>query len=101
MTEQERRRDEERYRTMDVCRRGILDSVDEAIAAEAAEGLELPHVVYVFDHLLGIASAIGPFPNPIAASEFAEQYLDDVAAGGNDRGILRVEVIPLEGISDR
>ena len=74
----------------------VLDMVDRAIAHEAVCALDLPHVVHIYDHLLGIPTVLGPFPDPVTASAFAERYLSEVTATGDDPTMLRADVLPLE-----
>ncbi|MFZ1489026.1 MAG: hypothetical protein WAS51_03740 [Ilumatobacteraceae bacterium] len=70
--------------------------VDRAIAHEEVRALDLPHVVHVYDHQLRVPTVLGPFPDPVTASAFAERYLSEVTACGDDRAMLRADVIPLE-----
>ena len=74
----------------------VLDMVDRAIAHAAVGALDLPHVVHIYDHLLRIPTVLGPFPDPVTASAFADRYLNEVNACGDDRAMLRADVIPLE-----
>ena len=73
----------------------VLDLVAAAMARAAASDLELPHIVHVYDRLLGVPCAIGPFPDPVTASIFADQYLRELIGEGDDAGV-RVNVIALE-----
>jgi len=54
----------------------------------------MPHVVHLVDRATGLASAFGPFGDPLAASMFADLFVSDlvdvVPAG------FVVTVVPLE-----
>lgn len=74
----------------------VLSAVDDAIARSAAELLNVPHVVHVFDRVLGTPCAFGPFRSPVAASAFAEQFCRDVLGIDGDARSLRVDVVALQ-----
>ncbi len=76
----------------------VMGEVDDVVAADAAVTLEWPHVVSVFDRLLGLPTVLGPFPDPVSASVFAERYAYEVTGNG-DRESLRVDVVPLEHVA--
>lgn len=66
-----------------------------ATAAEEAQRLDLEHVVHVYDPLLGLQTVFGPFPGPVEASLFAEQFVIEAAcAPGAPQ--LGMTVIPLD-----
>lgn len=44
-----------------------------AIAAESADALELPQVVWMSDPVTGEESAVGPFDDVVAAARFIEE----------------------------
>lgn len=69
---------------------------EAAIAADAVDRLDLPHVVYVFDRLLHEPTVIGPFADPISASRYAERYRGEVLPPGTDPAVLEICVIPME-----
>lgn len=79
------------------CTSDVMGEVDDVVAAESAETLAWPHVVSVFDRLLGLPTVLGPFPDPVSASVFAERYAYEVT-GNSDRESLRVDVVPLEHV---
>ncbi|HEY4332728.1 MAG TPA: hypothetical protein VGM78_09165 [Ilumatobacteraceae bacterium] len=74
----------------------IIDAIEKGARAAAIRELDLPHVVHVYDTLLGTPTVIGSFPDPITASEFADDYLDAIAANNQDRDTFVVTVIPIE-----
>ena len=76
--------------------RDVIDKVDAALAKDCVFALDLPHIVHVYDHVLGVATAVGPFHDPVTASAFAERYLAEAVQQGDDRATLRVDVLPLE-----
>lgn len=72
----------------------VSDRVDAVVAADGARRLSMPHVVHLVDRATGLASAFGPFGDPLAASMFADLFVSDlvdvVPAG------FVVTVVPLE-----
>ncbi len=66
-------------------------------ATDAASDLDLPHVVHVYDRVLGLPTVLGPFPDPVSAAAFAERYARE-ACGSDDVASLRTDVIPLEPV---
>lgn len=79
------------------CTSDVMGGVDDVAVADEAETLEWPHVVLVFDRVLGLPTVLGPFPDPVSASVFAERYAYEVT-GNSDRGSLRIDVVPLEHV---
>lgn len=78
----------------------VLSMIDGAIARSEAELLDLPHVVHVYDRVLGTPCVLGPFPSPVAACAYAERFVREVLGPDDDRASLRVDVIALEPADD-
>lgn len=69
-------------------------TVIDDIAAEEANSLDLPHVAHVVDPYQPTACVFGPFPSPLAAACFAEQYAADLTYDGC-REPLSITIYPL------
>lgn len=74
----------------------IIEEIKRGTQESLTRQFDLPHVVYVFDRLLGTPSVIGPFPDPITASLYVDEYLDVVAVNDDDRRTYDIKVIRLE-----
>ena len=75
----------------------MLEAIIRTTARDVASELDLPHVVHVFDRVLGLPTVLGPFPSPMSAAMFAERYVRE-ACGFGDVATLRADVIPLEPV---
>ncbi len=58
-----------------------------AIAGDDRASLDLPHVIAVYDPYLDTTNIIGPFPNPLAATVFADKLTADLTYDGCERPI--------------
>lgn len=75
----------------------MFAEIGRTTATDAADDLDLPHVVHVYDRVLKLPTVLGPFPDPVSAAVFADRYARE-ACGSDDVASLRVDVIPLEPV---
>jgi len=67
-----------------------------AVPADLLARLDLPHVVHVYDRLLGEHSVIGPFDDPVLACCYADRFRAEVLPADADPTVLEIVVVPLE-----
>jgi hypothetical protein len=77
---------------------GVISALDGLYVRDQADTLRFPHVVHVFDAVLGLTTIIGPFDCPACAATFADRYVEDVTVGCPAGEGLRVTVLPLEPV---
>jgi len=68
-------------------------------ASDSERRLSLPHVVFVHDPYLDLASVFGPFEDPLAAASFAERYVAELVYG-TYRQPVSATVVALEPVDD-
>lgn len=66
-----------------------------ALAQEAVENLSLAHVVLVDDPYLDAPMVVGPFPGPVSAASFADQFRRDLRYEGCEASVA-ITVVPLQ-----
>lgn len=76
--------------------RRVLHRAANCLVDGALDRLDLPHVVYVYDRLLGEHSVIGPFGDPVAACRYAERFRSEVLLPDADQDLLQIVVVPLD-----
>ena len=80
----------------DSARLRVLSMVDAATARHEAAEIDLPHVVYVYDRVLGIPCALGPFRSSTAACPYADRFVREVLTPYDDMSSLRIDVVALQ-----
>jgi hypothetical protein len=75
-------------------------TIDIDITRDAITRIDLPHVVYVYDEVLGLPTVVGPFQDPVSACAFAEEFRGQVCGGQTSEGSITLTVVALEGVDE-